>query len=137
MWTLIEINGFHLQNFAELEYTFGQIGRLEKSMLVAKGQSQLVMYLDSRLVMYDGHRHFFFSFFYLMLKFHCTCRKRHESISLDELALLIKEVFWVKAVWFFPFTWILQNRRQQRNYSGALENGEKTKTLISSARCTW
>ncbi len=59
MWTLIEINGFHLQNFAELEYTFGQICRLEKSMLVAKGQSQLVMYLDSRLVMYDGHRHFF------------------------------------------------------------------------------
>ncbi len=72
---------------------------------------------------------FFFSFFYLMLKFHCTCRKGHESISLDELALLIKEVFWVKAVWFFPFTWILQNRRQQRNYSGALENGEKDQNL--------
>ncbi len=65
-----------------------------------------------------------------MLKFLCTCRKRHESISLDKLALLIKEVFWIITVWFFPFIWILQNRRQQRNNSGALENGEKTKTLM-------
>lgn len=39
------------------------------------------------------------------------CRKGYESISLDKLALLIKEVFWVKAVWFLPFTFILQNRR--------------------------
>ncbi len=36
MWIPIEMNGFQLQNFAELEYTFGQICSLEKSMLVAK-----------------------------------------------------------------------------------------------------
>lgn len=70
MWIPIENNGFHLKNFAELEYTFGQICSLEKSMLVAKGQSQLVMYLDSWLVIYDGHRPIvfcvFFSFFLIL-----------------------------------------------------------------------
>lgn len=50
----------------------------------------------------------------------CTCRKRHEGVSLDEFTILIQKVGGVEGVRGFPLVLVIQDRGQKRKHSSPL-----------------